>query len=107
MCSEKIFKKDLDRDIGDLVVNKVALSIEKVSPNPGDVLIIKYDGDIYDLEDVKGSLVSLMNDFSRDGIIPLIIDKHYEIELRKGVKPKDGDGYILGLLGLDDGENDE
>lgn len=94
MCNECIKKGRLD----ELVVDRIVTSVKKITPEKGDTIILQYDGDYYNLSDVHDSMTELMDTHVKNGVAFLVIDKHYYIDLKKGVKPKDGDGYLLDLI---------
>jgi len=96
MCNECIKKGKLD----ELVVNKIIVDVDKHSPVAGDMITIRYDNTYYDLEDVHDSLDDVMKDYIAKGVTVLVIDKHYEVALKKGQKPKDGDGVLRDLLDI-------
>ena len=96
MCNECIKKGKLD----ELVVDRIIMSVEKHSPVAGDMITIRYDNTYYDLEDVHDSLDEVMQEYVSRGVTVLVIDKHYEVALKQGQKPKEGDGVIRDLLDI-------
>lgn len=95
MNNKEIEKSEL---LDKLVLDKIITNVEKVSPQEGDMIVVKYDGDYYDLNDVSESLQAIMAEYTKKGVAFIVIDKHYELELRRGRKPKEGDAVIRDLL---------